>query len=129
ECKTFALLVTPALVTYSRARNSPMNNRRQRWVLATLLSLAGAFGSMAMAADQQSRLQYDRQCVTIDGHDLVLFSGAFHYFRCPKALWADRFQRLKEAGFNTVETYAAWNWHEPNPPAGPDDFSKLDMSD
>ncbi len=75
------------------------------------------------------RLAYDRRCVTVDGKDVLLFSGAFHYFRCPKPLWPDRFRTLKAAGFNCLETYAAWNWHEQTPPAGPGDMSKLDMAD
>jgi hypothetical protein len=74
-------------------------------------------------------MTYDAQCITLDGKDMVIFSGAFHYFRCPKALWADRFAKLKEAGFNTLETYAAWNYHEQSPPKDPDDFSKLDMTE
>lgn len=76
-----------------------------------------------------SRIKYDRQCFTIDGKDTFLYSGSFHYFRCPKPLWADRFQKMKDAGLNCVETYVAWNWHEPQPPAGLDDFSKVDMTD
>ena len=40
-------------------------------------------------------------------------SGAFHYPRCPKALWRDRLQKFKLAGFNTIETYVFWNYHEP----------------
>ena len=75
------------------------------------------------------RLAYDSHCMTIDGHDLVLFSGAFHYFRCPRPLWADRFRTLKSAGFNALETYVAWNYHERQPPTGPDDASKIDLSE
>ena len=33
--------------------------------------------------------------------------------RVPHELWRDRLLRLKRAGFNTVETYAFWNFHEP----------------
>src|SRR5437016_90240 len=58
------------------------------------------------------RIRYDEQCLTIDGKDIVIYSGAFHYFRCPKELWRDRFRKIKEAGFNTVETYIAWNVQE-----------------
>ncbi len=83
----------------------------------------------ASAALPPARISYDSQCVSIDGKDLILFSGAFHYFRCPKELWADRFRKLKEAGFNTVETYAAWNYHEQTMPTGPEDFSRLDMTE
>jgi len=36
-----------------------------------------------------------------------------HYPRTPKALWHDRLTKLKQAGFNAIETYAFWNYHEP----------------
>ena len=54
-----------------------------------------------------------------------IFSGELHYFRCPRELWKDRMQKMKDAGLNCVDTYLAWNLHEPEEPAGPDDFSKL----
>jgi hypothetical protein len=75
------------------------------------------------------RIRYDSQCLTIDGKDVFIYSGAFHYFRCPKELWRDRFQKIKDAGFNTVETYAAWNWSEQQMPSGTNDFSKVNVSD
>ena len=75
------------------------------------------------------RIRYDGQCMTIDGRDVFIYSGSFHYFRCPKPLWRDRFAKIKEAGFNAVETYAAWNWHEREMPADVNDFSKMDMTD
>src|SRR3954466_14451912 len=79
-----------------------------------------------LAAD---RVTYDKQCLTIDGKDTLIFSGAFHYFRCPKELWRDRFTKIKEAGFNCVETYVAWNVHEREQPADVNDFSKIDLTD
>jgi len=75
------------------------------------------------------RIHYDRQCLTIDGEDRFLYSGAFHYFRCPKELWPDRFQKIKAAGFNCVETYVAWNQCEPQVPSGTNDFSKVNLKD
>jgi hypothetical protein len=71
------------------------------------------------------RIRYDAQCLTINGQDTFIYSGAFHYFRCPKELWRDRFQKIKDADFNTVETYTPWNWHEREMPDSPDDFSKI----
>ena len=59
----------------------------------------------------------------------MIYSGAFHYFRCPKELWRDRFQKIKDAGFNTVETYVPWNYSEQQMPAGTNDFSKVDLED
>lgn len=49
----------------------------------------------------------------LDGKPFNIYSGAMHYFRIPHEYWADRLLKLKAAGFNTVETYIAWNIHEP----------------
>ena len=75
------------------------------------------------------RIRYDGQCFTIEGKDTFIFSGAFHYFRCPKELWNDRFDKIKAAGFNAVETYVAWNAQEPEMPASVDDYSKANLKD
>nr|CAD7588212.1 unnamed protein product [Timema genevievae] len=45
--------------------------------------------------------------------DIIIFSGAIHYFRVHPAHWRDRLRKLRAAGFNTVETYVPWNLHEP----------------
>ncbi|MEC0255572.1 beta-galactosidase family protein [Paenibacillus lautus] len=42
-----------------------------------------------------------------------IISGAIHYFRVVPEYWEDRLLKLKACGFNTVETYIAWNVHEP----------------
>lgn len=75
------------------------------------------------------RVKYDGSCLTIDGKDIFILSAAFHYFRCPRELWRDRFRKIKEAGFNTVETYIPWNWHERNMPKDVNDFSQCDFFD
>lgn len=49
----------------------------------------------------------------MDGKHFNIYSGAMHYFRIPCEYWADRLRKLKAAGFNTVETYVAWNVHQP----------------
>ena len=47
-----------------------------------------------------------------NGQPFQVRSGAMHYFRIPAYYWEDRLLKLKECGFNTVETYIAWNVHE-----------------
>lgn len=79
--------------------------------------------------EKPDRIRYDGSCVTIEGKDTYVYSAAFHYFRCPEELWRDRFQKIKEAGFNTVETYVPWNWHERILPLHLKDQSKFDFSD
>ncbi|MCQ4085384.1 beta-galactosidase family protein [Saccharibacillus sp. JS10] len=44
---------------------------------------------------------------------ITLLSGAIHYFRVVPEYWEDRLRKLMAVGFNTVETYVAWNVHEP----------------
>ena len=73
------------------------------------------------------RIRYDNRCFQIGGRDVFLFSGTFHYFRVPQPLWESRFRKLKAAGFNCVETYVPWNWHEREMPRNPEDESCLDM--
>ena len=39
-----------------------------------------------------------------DGKEHKIWSGAIHYFRTLPEYWRDRLEKLKAAGFNTVET-------------------------
>jgi beta-galactosidase len=60
-----------------------------------------------------------------DGKPIRIISGAIHYFRVVPQYWRDRLLKLKACGFNTVETYVAWNVHEPKP----DQFNFQGMAD
>ncbi len=48
----------------------------------------------------------------LDGKPFRILSGAMHYFRICPEYWEDRMRKLKQCGFNTVETYCCWNLHE-----------------
>ncbi|MDF2672860.1 MAG: beta-galactosidase [Clostridiales bacterium] len=48
-------------------------------------------------------------------NEIKIISGSIHYFRVVPEYWRDRLEKLKNCGFNTVETYVAWNLHEPQP--------------
>ena len=102
----------------------------------TLLCLVTAFTAFGESETKPAkifaspdRIRYDGNCMTIDGEDKFVYSAAFHYFRCPEELWRDRFRKIKEAGFNTVETYVPWNWHERTMPASINDTTHFDFSD
>jgi hypothetical protein len=59
-----------------------------------------------------------------DGRPHRIVSGAIHYFRVHPDLWADRLSRIAAMGCNTVETYVAWNFHQPrHPNLTPPDFT------
>ena len=58
-------------------------------------------------------LEIKNGAFVMDGKPFPIYSGAMHYFRIPCEYWVDRLKKLKAAGFNTVETYVAWNVHQP----------------
>lgn len=49
----------------------------------------------------------------LNNKPIKIISGAIHYFRVIPEYWEDRIIKLKAMGCNTVETYVAWNIHEP----------------
>ncbi|QFZ19804.1 glycoside hydrolase family 35 protein [Saccharothrix syringae] len=53
----------------------------------------------------------------LDGRPFRVLSGALHYFRVHPDQWADRIDKARRMGLNTVETYVAWNAHAPGPGA------------
>ncbi len=59
----------------------------------------------------------------LDGKAIKIISGGIHYFRVVPEYWRDRLEKLKALGCNTVETYVAWNVHEPT--EGKFDFEGL----
>ena len=115
------------------------SGRLASWMRSLLACLAISMGCASLLAQTSSsptkhfpkpdRIRYDGHCVTIDGQDTFIRSAEFHYFRTPRELWRDRFQKIKDAGFNTVDTYVPWNRHEREMPGGLDDFSKVDLSE
>lgn len=84
-----------------------------------LFALPGGGGRFALLQESKplfnrpNVIRYDAQCFIIHDQDTFIYSGAFHYCRTPKELWRDRMMKLKRAGFNTIETYVFWNYHEP----------------
>ena len=71
------------------------------------------------------RLTIDPDGFHLDGAPFRFIAGAIHYFRVPRAYWRDRLEKLKACGFNAVETYVAWNAHQPTE----DSFVYDDMLD
>lgn len=49
----------------------------------------------------------------LDGRPHRILAGALHYFRVHPDLWADRIRKARLMGLNAIETYVAWNQHEP----------------
>ncbi|MGQ8872627.1 beta-galactosidase [Paenibacillus sp. TSA_86.1] len=60
-----------------------------------------------------SELTYDARSFYLNGERIFLNSATIHYFRMPKEEWRDVLMKAKLAGMNCIDTYFAWNVHEP----------------
>ncbi len=65
------------------------------------------------AAGAKSFIDFDAKGFLVGGRRVFLVSAGMEYARVPHALWEDRLLRLKRAGFNCIEVYTFWNFHEP----------------
>lgn len=45
----------------------------------------------------------------------VLLCSSFFYFRMPREYWRQRMQELKKSGYNAIDVYFPWNYHEMTP--------------
>ena len=80
---------------------------------ASLVSVTRANDLMFPAAPAAAAaITYDGKGFIIHGQREFIASGSIHYARVPRELWHDRLLKLKRAGFNTVQTYVFWNFHE-----------------
>lgn len=71
---------------------------------------------------------YNENSFLLNGKPFQILSGSIHYFRQVPEYWRDRLEKLKQCGFNTVETYVCWNLHERK--EGKFDFSgRLDLGE
>ncbi|NJE31135.1 beta-galactosidase [Thermococcus sp. 18S1] len=59
------------------------------------------------------KVEHDGRVYVIDGERVVIYGGTLQFFRVPRRHWRDRLEKMKRHGLNTVDTYVAWNWHEP----------------
>jgi beta-galactosidase len=61
----------------------------------------------------KSYVDFDSKGFLINGKRTFIVSAGLEYARIPRQLWHDRLLRIKMAGFNCVEIYTIWNFHEP----------------
>ena len=50
--------------------------------------------------------------LVVDGKPFFFYGAAFFYERIPAMQWRASMAALKAMGFNTLDLYVPWNWHE-----------------
>jgi beta-galactosidase len=62
---------------------------------------------------KQKKIGMNHFLYILDGVETPIYSGTLHFWRTPPRSWNKRLLDMKDAFCNTVDTYIAWNWHEP----------------
>lgn len=57
-------------------------------------------------------MQWTRSSVSIQGKSVILVSASLFYFRIPRELWRERMAQVKGYGYNCIDVYFPWNYHE-----------------
>ncbi len=71
-------------------------------------------------SEPMQTLSYANRQLFKNGRPHRIIAGAMHYFRVHPDQWQDRIDRLVALGVNTLDTYVAWNFHQPYSDAPPD---------
>ena len=71
------------------------------------------FAFLLAVAFAERTFEVKNQTFYMDGQPFQYVSGSFHYFRVHPDRWEDVFQKMVAGGLNAVQTYVAWNLHEP----------------
>ncbi|MFD0693069.1 beta-galactosidase [Paenibacillus sp. GCM10027628] len=57
-------------------------------------------------------VQLSPEAFRINGKSEVLLCASLFYFRIPRALWKERLRQVKAFGYNCIDVYFPWNFHE-----------------
>ncbi len=59
-----------------------------------------------------SRVIMNRDGIFVDNRATIILCGSLFYYRIPHHLWEDRMRKIKRAGYNCIDVYFPWNFHE-----------------
>lgn len=61
------------------------------------------------------KVYLDREGICINGEHKIFLVSSLFYFRIPSEKWDARMKVLKSAGYNAIDVYFPWNYHETEP--------------
>jgi beta-galactosidase len=59
-----------------------------------------------------SKIHLSPECIQIQGTSEIVMCASLFYFRIPRGLWKDRLIKIKAMGYNCIDVYFPWNYHE-----------------
>ena len=57
-------------------------------------------------------ISVDRTGITIGGERKIILCASLFYFRVPEGSWDSRMATIRGAGYNCIDVYFPWNFHE-----------------
>ena len=54
----------------------------------------------------------DKNGIFVHNQAEIILCGSLFYYRIPHHLWEDRMGKIKRAGYNCIDVYFPWNFHE-----------------
>lgn len=67
---------------------------------------------MVMKVGARAAVQFDADAVRIQETPHILLCASLFYFRIPRAHWKERMEQLLAFGYNSIDVYFPWNYHE-----------------
>jgi len=61
---------------------------------------------------EKSEVSLDKRGIKINNQYVVILCASLFYFRIPAGLWRDRMKKIRAAGYNCIDVYFPWNYHE-----------------
>jgi beta-galactosidase len=61
---------------------------------------------------QDQIIQLSPEAMRIDGKSEIILCASLFYFRLPRDVWRDRLSKVKAFGYNAIDVYFPWNYHE-----------------
>ena len=82
----------------------------------SLNKLWGMEGSgLSGASAKFGPISFNKYSMMFNSERKYIFSGTLHYYRHPSPKqWEIRIKKLKQSGFNAVDTYYYWGYHSPS---------------
>ncbi|NSW91171.1 MAG: beta-galactosidase [Firmicutes bacterium] len=61
---------------------------------------------------KKNGVSLDKRGIKINGQYKILLCASLFYFRIPAGLWRDRMRKIRTLGYNCIDVYFPWNYHE-----------------
>lgn len=67
---------------------------------------------MGIRVHAESAVSFGKNAVRINGESVLLLCASLFYFRIPREYWRERMEQVKAMGYNSIDVYFPWNFHE-----------------